>query len=111
MISKFVSVAILSAAAVAAVGPARAAPGPSDYLMFVPYGDLNLASEEGSKTLERRMKAAAHQVCGSAQAPGLVEIEAVGDCRDRVFAAARPKMELALAGGQKGGSIVMAASK
>lgn len=110
MISKFVSVAILSAAAVAAVGPARAAP-PAEYLMFVPYGDLNLASDAGSKTLERRMKAAAHQLCGSTQAPGLAELESVNACRDRVFAAARPKMELALAGGEKSRSIVMAASK
>ena len=98
---------VLAAAAFAAV-PAFAQEAP--ITMLVPYGDLNLASADGSATLQARVKSAARKICGVAQAPGLAEIIAVQTCRASVLESARPQMTAALSRGGSG-SVVVAASR
>ena len=80
------------------------------YRISIPYGDLNLASPAGARTLEGRLKAAAKAVCGGPRAMGLAEARAVGACRRDVLDVARPQMMLALNGREKG-SIALAASR
>ena len=92
---KFASLA-LAAAAIAAA-PAAAQSESESYMLFVPYGDLNLATSEGSKALEGRVKATANRVCGPTLAPGLAEARRVASCRSGILSAARPQVERALA--------------
>jgi UrcA family protein len=97
---------VLAAAALAAV-PAFAQEPMS---IAVPYGDLNLASSDGSALLKARVKAAARRICGIEQAPGLAEHLPIRTCRAEVFASAKPQM-LAALNGQGSGSVVVAASR
>ncbi len=93
-----IALAALSVAGFAAV-PCQAQPGAAEegFIAFVPYGDLNLASAAGARTLENRIEAAADRICGFPQAPGLTEALRVQDCRDDVLNSARPQVSRALA--------------
>ena len=79
------------------------------YRISVPYGDLNLASPAGVETLKGRINAATKAVCGTPRARSVAEARAVQTCRQDVWAAARPKMMLALKGEK--GSIALASSR
>jgi UrcA family protein len=98
---------VLAAAAFAAV-PAFAQDAKTSIL--VPFGDLNLASAEGSAALDARVKAASRKICGVAQAPGLTEMLALQSCRASVLESARPQMTAALSRGGSG-SVIVAASR
>jgi UrcA family protein len=98
---------VLAAAAFAAV-PALAQEAPTS--VSVAYGDLNLSSPHGAAVLKARVKAAARQICGVAQAPGLTEAMAVSACRTSVLSSAEPQMNLAMNRGGSG-SVVIAASR
>ena len=59
-------VAILATGAALLCGPARAASaGPEVPSIAVQYGDLDLTSDAGIKTLYRRLQVAAKQVCSA----------------------------------------------
>ena len=110
---KIVNLAIAAAAAFAALPVAAQTVQISEdgsYRATVHYGDLNLASAAGRRTLEGRIEAAADKICGFAQAPTLSAFQEVQDCRNSIKSAARPQMELA-AGGRGNGSIAIAASR
>lgn len=98
---------VLAAAAFAAV-PALAQEAPVS--ISVGYGDLNLASAQGTAMFKARVKSAARSICGVEQAPGLAESIAVKTCRADVMASAEPQM-LAARGGTGSGSVVIAASR
>lgn len=106
--SKIASLA-LAAVAIAAA-PAAAQPESGSYMVFIPYGDLNLASSDGSKAFEGRMKATANRICGPALAPGLTEARRVASCRSNILSAARPQIERALAG-RSGSGIAIRATR
>ncbi|MDP8912005.1 MAG: UrcA family protein [Pseudomonadota bacterium] len=107
----FLSLAIATAALSASPAVAHTIHISDDggYRISVPYGDLNLASPAGARTLEGRLKAATNAVCGTPRVSGLAEARAVGACRRNVRDVARPQMMLAL-NGEKG-SIALAASR
>lgn len=96
------AIAIAAASAFAAAPASAQQPVQGEYLVFVPYGDLDLASAGGTETLDRRLKAAANKVCGVTQAPGLVEHFAVRSCRADVLNAARPQVSKAMASRETG---------
>jgi UrcA family protein len=108
---KFVRIAVAVTAAFAAM-PAAAQDlqfyGNGAYRISIPYGDLNLASPAGLKTLEGRVKAAAWRVCGLARPMTLIERRERKDCREGVFRAARPQVTLAAAGTTDGKRNVIA---
>ena len=108
---KIIATLAVAVSAFAAL-PASAQPAaePDAYVVFVPYGDLNLASAAGAATLEARIKAVANRVCGVEQAPGLAETDRVQDCRANVLDSARPQISQALAMGGTG-SVALAASR
>jgi len=106
------SLAIASAAALSALPAGAHTIHISDdgrYRISIPYGDLNLASPAGVRTLEGRLKAASQAVCGGPRVMGVAEARTVGACRRNVLAVARPQLMLAL-NGEKG-SIALAASR
>ena len=98
-----IALAALSAAAFAAF-PCQAQSNAADegFIAVVPYGDLNLASAAGARTLENRVEAAADRICGFPQAPGLTEALRVQDCRDEVLSSAQPQLNRALASNDRG---------
>lgn len=57
--------ALTACMAVGLVDVARSATPDEPASVKVAYGDLNLAGEQGTKTLHARIAAAARQVCGS----------------------------------------------
>ena len=95
---KFVTLAVAAIAVFAAL-PAQAQTQAAEesFVAFVPYGDLNLASAAGARTLENRIEAAADRICGFTQAPGLAEALRVQSCRDDVLNSARPQVGRAVA--------------
>ena len=98
---KIVSLALAAAATFAAT-PASAAnveiSNDGSYRIAVPYGDLNLATSAGIRTLEGRMRAATNSVCNSGQPPSLSELRAFNACRLSISEAARPQIALAQRG-------------
>ena len=57
--------ALTACMALALAGVAHAAPPDTTSSVRVPYGDLNLTSEQGARTFHARVTAAARQVCGA----------------------------------------------
>ncbi len=55
----------LAAVAAAVIAGSAHAGSPAPASRTVPYGDLNLASEQGANTLSLRVASAARQVCGA----------------------------------------------
>lgn len=103
IMKNIIALAALSIAGFAAV-PCQAQPDAAEegFIAFVPYGDLNLASAAGARTLENRIEAAADRICGFPKAPGLAETLRVQDCRDDVLNSARPQVSRALAMNDQG---------
>lgn len=66
----------------------------------VQYQDLNLANSAGRATLDRRIAAAARQVCGEYLTVELKWAEIARACQNDVIAAAAPQRD-ALVGGQR----------
>ena len=63
----------------------------------VSYADLNLASQRGQQTLQRRMGFAAVVVCQIEDSRELALAAATNDCRNAAIADARPAYEAAVA--------------
>lgn len=77
--------ALLSTAATAAEPRAASVQLPS---IVVQYGDLNLDSERGVQQLQRRLVAAARQVCGRPDPRKLHLAEVARDCMDAAISRA-----------------------
>lgn len=81
------------------------------YRISIPYGDLNLASPAGARTLQGRLKAASRAACGGTpKVMGLAEARAFETCRRNVLEVARPKLSLALEP-RDSGNIALAARR
>lgn len=70
----------------------------------VRYGDLNLTSEQGAATLNRRIALAAEKVCGRPDRRDIKASQAASSCRADAIAAAKPTVELAIANARNGQS-------
>lgn len=81
---------LLGAATGAAAAATAAAAGDSAQVRTtrVAYGDLNLATAEGSRALYARIESAARQVCGPYDARNLAEVAAARACQARAVAQA-----------------------
>jgi UrcA family protein len=94
--TRTLTLAALSAALVAGTA-AQAAPNRIDNSRLVPIADINLASLEGRKKLDMRIKRAARSVCGvgeyrdlkSASTARSCYQKAMTDVQDQVVAALR----------------------
>ncbi len=84
----------LTAGTLALSTPVKAAP--ADDQVSVRIGDLDLSSAEGAATLDRRVRAAARQICGWMPASGLNMQRQVSECQESVVAGARQEIEIAL---------------
>ena len=97
---------ILAAAAVAATAlsfGATPALAQSDQVIAVPYGDLNLASDNGVQTLDRRIANAAVQLCGTYSPREFRWFAASRDCQEETIAATQPQRDAAV--GQLRGTV------
>jgi UrcA family protein len=72
----------------ATVVPAQAAEPGQSYTQIVPYGELNLDSEQGAKVLYTRIRGAARNVCFSLDGRNLIEKKLWQGCLDEAVASA-----------------------
>ena len=84
----------LTAGTLALSTPVKAAE--ADYQVSVRIGDLDLSSASGAATLDRRVRAAARQICGWVPVADLNMQRQVSDCQESVVAGARQEIEIAL---------------
>ena len=63
----------------------------------VSFGDLDLSSSEGRKTLDRRLSVAVNQVCGDPRERSLMMNSAVRKCREATLADAYAQRDIAIA--------------
>lgn len=78
--------------------------------MRVSYADLNLASDDGRGTLQRRMTSAAEAVCAIEDSRELALATAAGLCRSDALQRALPAYEAAVAASRRGSVTVMDAA-
>jgi UrcA family protein len=69
--------------------PAAAEPAES-VMRAVPYGDLDLSTREGRRTLDHRIGIAVRSACGTASSADLVGKRDVRRCRESTYAAVAP---------------------
>jgi UrcA family protein len=62
----------------------------------VKYSDLDLASEAGQATLDRRLSQAVNYVCGTAMIGDLNEVRQVSKCRKEAWRGTRTQVALAV---------------
>ena len=86
--------AALTVGTLALSTPVRAEP--ADYQVSVRIGDLDLSTARGAATLDRRVRAAARQICGWVPVSNLNMQRQVSDCQESVVAGARQEIEIAL---------------
>lgn len=73
--------------------PVRAAPAEDQ--VSVRIGDLDLSSARGAATFDRRVRAAARQICGWIPVVDLDMRSQVAECQESVVAGARQEIEVA----------------
>lgn len=76
----------------------------------ISYADLNLASEVGAQTLERRINVAASVVCGYQESKQYDVVVATKVCRTGAIEGARPAYEAAVSAARHGTVTVGAAA-
>lgn len=106
---------ILASALITAGGikaaPALAQPAPvTTNVSVVQTADLDLASQDGQRSLQQRLNRAAREVCGTASDADLVGQNKVRDCRHDVLARASGERDALLAAAKSGPTITLAAS-
>ena len=84
--------------------PAGAAALEAGDSVAVHFGDLDLKTDAGLKTLHRRISRAAEQACGDYDVRDLKRVAAVRDCRSYAMDNANKEVELAAAAAQRGES-------
>ncbi len=98
----------LTFATLALATPLKAAPIGEDTVR-VKIGDLDLATARGTATLDRRVRAAAREICGTVPVINLNLQRQIADCQDAVVANARAEVELAVAAARSGRSLALRA--
>lgn len=99
MTRMFVSAA-LAAAALFSATPAAAAAEGDTFLVFIPYGDLDLATEAGEQELQRRLDAAARATCETGST--LREKISAKACRVTFARAGQPRIAQARLASERG---------
>lgn len=84
-------------AALAATLPSSAFAGNGAPTEKVPYGDLNLATQAGVETLDRRLDRAVQRVCGSASMRDLPAQARIEQCREDTWKAIEDDRQVAIA--------------
>jgi UrcA family protein len=107
---KAITIVILSALVTA--GAIKAAPALAQdvNVSVVRTADLNLASAKDRQTLDRRLSAAAREVCGTASDADLDGKNAVRRCRDDVLARAHVQRDSVLASANRQATITLVAA-
>jgi UrcA family protein len=87
----------------AAASPAAAQPDPVSHAsLHIGYSDLNLATQSGTKALDRRIARAIDTLCPEPLSRSLAEAVAVKTCRATAEASVARQREQALAGAKSG---------
>jgi UrcA family protein len=101
----------LSALAALAVASALVAPTVSQAeepnSVRASFADLNLASEMGQQTLQRRITGAARTVCVIEDSRELALASATNACRNEAIASVRPACEAAVASATRLGTVTV----
>lgn len=96
MTFKLIISAIAFVPAILLAGPLRAQAIDLDN-RTVSFGDLDLSSSEGRKTLDRRLSVAVNQVCGELSARSSLINRVVRECRETTLADAYAQRDIAIA--------------
>lgn len=99
----------LAAIALAAV-PAAAQPAASSQIV-VSYADLDLSTERGARTLDRRIRTAVEIACGATSDADPAGKNDARQCRVETLALARAQRDVALASAPGGSRIALAARR
>ena len=89
---------ILASILTASAAPALAQPAPVSSQLVVSYADLDLSTERGVRTLDRRLRAAALTACGPTSDADPEGKNDARECRAEVLAEARAQRDVAIAG-------------
>ena len=110
--------ALAIASAILTAGLIKAAPALAEtpaaqqtYVSYVKTADLNLASEGGQRTLDRRLAQAAREVCGVPSDSDLVGQNKARECRVEAVKRAGGEREALLAAAQRGAVLAVTASR
>lgn len=103
----------LAASLTASIGasPAAAQAPASGDRVIVSYADLDLSSQAGVRTLNRRILSAVQTACGTASDADLRGTNAVNECRTATFEQATSQVRSAIALASRNGSIVIASGR
>lgn len=99
------SAIVLAGVMNAAPAFAQQAPASETRVSVVRAADLDLGSKAGRRQLDRRIAAAARQVCGSASEFDLLGKNEVRRCRDKAFIQAKARSMSLIAGAQIDGVV------
>lgn len=88
---------IFALAALVTAVPAAAATNEERVSETVSYADLDLTSEAGIETLDRRLDRAVRRVCGSPMVKSVQSERRVTKCREQAWNAIRSERDLAIA--------------
>lgn len=77
----------------------------------VSYADLDLRTEAGVRALDRRIRAAVREACGSASSFDSAGKDAVRDCRADAFAQISAQRQSAIAEANRSGGYALAAQR
>ena len=105
--------ALITAGAIRAA-PALAEPASGEvqtYVSYVKTADLDLASQSGQRTLDRRVAQAAREVCGTPSDVDLVGQNNARECRADAIAKATGEREALLSAAKRGAAVAITASR
>ena len=105
--------ALITAGAIRAA-PALAEPASGEFQTYVSYvktADLDLSSDGGQRTLDRRVAQAAREVCGIPSDVDLVGQNKARECRVEAVAQATGERDALLAAAKRGAAVAITASR
>jgi len=101
----------VSLAACALALTASPAPAQDSRQLVVSYADLDLSTDRGVRTLDRRLRAAAVEACGPTSDADPAGKNDARDCRAETLSMARAQRDVAIAGLQSSPKIQIAARR
>ena len=110
---------IALASALITAGAIKAAPALAEtpsgevqtYVSYVKTADLDLSSQSGQRTLDRRVAQAAREVCGIPSDVDLVGQNKARECREDAIAKASSERDAMLAAAKRGVAVAVIASR
>jgi UrcA family protein len=110
---------IAFASALITAGALRAAPALAEpasgevqtYVSYVKTADLDLSSQGGQRTLDRRVAQAAREVCGTPSDVDLAGQNKARECREEAIAKASFERDAMLAAAKRGAAVAVIASR